>query len=360
MKLRVGDLVEVRSKDEILNTLDKKGELDRLPFMPEMFQFCGKRFRVYKRAHKTCDTVFPVRGRRMAHGVHLETRCDGEAHGECKATCLIFWKEAWLLPVNGNSASHASDNPESEFRLDRPQNADGCTEQDVWSGTRVSENGDDADPTYICQATQLPFATTDLDWWDVRQYIEDYTSGNVGLWRMACGFIYMGYLRLINLGIGLGAPLRWLYDVFQNLSGGVPYPRRDGIIPAGERTPTVDLGLQPGEWVRVKSYKDILATCDHNLMNRGMWFDAELVPYCGKTYRVLKCVTKIINERTGKIQDIKNPAVILDSVFCQARYSECRLFCPRSLYSFWREIWLERANEPSCNHTTAMTKGPIS
>jgi len=67
-----------------------------------------------------------------------------------------------------------------------------------------------------------------------------------------------------------------------------------------------------------------------------------MVPYCGKTYRVLKRVTKIVNEKTGKIQELKTPAVILETVICQARYSECRLFCPRSLYPFWREIWLER------------------
>jgi len=53
----VGDWVEVRSKEEILRTLDKQGKLDGLPFMPQMFKYCGKRFRVYRRAHKTCDTI---------------------------------------------------------------------------------------------------------------------------------------------------------------------------------------------------------------------------------------------------------------------------------------------------------------
>ena len=52
------DWVEVRSKEEILATLDSKGQLDGMPFMPEMFAFCGERFQVFKRAHKGCDTVF--------------------------------------------------------------------------------------------------------------------------------------------------------------------------------------------------------------------------------------------------------------------------------------------------------------
>ena len=65
-------------------------------------------------------------------------------------------------------------------------------------------------------------------------------------------------------------------------------------------------------------------------------------PIVAETYRVLKRVTKIIHERTGKMLEMKTPCFILDSVICQSRYSECRLFCPRSIYSYWREIWLER------------------
>src|SRR5258708_37691057 len=100
LNLKAGEWVEVRSREEILATLDKNGCLENMPFMPEMFAFCGQRFRVYKRAHKTCDTVFPVRGRRVNAAVHLETRCDGQAHVGCPARCMIFWKEALLKPIN--------------------------------------------------------------------------------------------------------------------------------------------------------------------------------------------------------------------------------------------------------------------
>ena len=63
--------MEVRSKEEILRTLDG-GALDGLPFMPQMFDYCGQRFRVFRRAHKTCDTVNKTGGRRMEATVHLE------------------------------------------------------------------------------------------------------------------------------------------------------------------------------------------------------------------------------------------------------------------------------------------------
>src|SRR5258707_5611398 len=91
LKLRAGDLVEVRSEKEILATLDEQGALDGLPFMPEMLVHCGKRLRVDKRADKTCDTINYSGSRRMYDTVHLAgTRCDGQSHGGCQAQCRFF------------------------------------------------------------------------------------------------------------------------------------------------------------------------------------------------------------------------------------------------------------------------------
>jgi hypothetical protein len=342
-KLRVGDWVEIRSKEEILRTLGSDGRLDGMPFMPEMFAFCGKKFQVYKRAHKTCDTVFPVRGRRVHQAVHLDTRCDGSGHGGCQASCLIFWKDAWLKPLGKGTGKEATALQSiSQGRLGDTLSGNGCTERDVWDRVCCA-SAESKDITYTCQATQLPYATSDLEWWDVRQYVEDYVSGNVGLWRLICGATYFLYYWLTQLGIGLGRPLRWFYDTFHPLWAGSPFPRRSGTIPRGMSTPARPLNLQPGELVRIKPYKEVLTTLDTGNRNRGLYFDAEEVPYCEGTYRVQKRVTRIIDERTGRMREMKTPSFILDSVICQSRYSECRLFCPRSIFSYWREIWLERA-----------------
>jgi hypothetical protein len=335
--LRVADWVEVRSKEEILRTLDSKGQLDGMPFMPEMFAFCGKRFQIYKRAHKTCDTVFPIRGRRLERAVHLETRCDGQAHGGCQAGCLLFWKEAWLKPVGG---AVPEDDAGQELVT---QSGRGITEADVQAHAHAPDSTSEA-PVYVCQATRLPYATKDLAWWDIRQYVEDYASGNVGLRSILSGFVYSTYYNLSQAGIGLGRPMRWLYNALRPLWRGSRFPRSTGTIPEGHPTPEQSLNLQPGELVRVKAHEDILRTLTTGSKNRGMYWDAELVPFCGGTYRVLKRVTRIIDERSGKMLDMKTPCIILDSVFCQARYSGCRMFCPRSIYSYWREIWLERVS----------------
>lgn len=104
-KFRVGDLVEVRSAEEILLSLDGRGALGRLPFMPEMLQFCGRRFTVVKRAEKACTSADGVMWQ-VQGAVHLDNaRCDGSAHGGCEAGCLLLdsgrrdlpRQPAWLL-----------------------------------------------------------------------------------------------------------------------------------------------------------------------------------------------------------------------------------------------------------------------
>jgi hypothetical protein len=202
----------------------------------------------------------------------------------------------------------------------------------------------DADPTYACQATVLPYVTTPLHWWDPRQYWEDYRSGNVTLVRMASSFCYVVFLAVSNIGVG-GRTMRRFYDAFARWRGGVPFPKGTGTIPKGESTPVRVLDLQPGERVRVRTHREILATLDTSCRNRGLYFDCEEVPFCGGTYVVKSRVTHFIDERSGRMSQMKTPAVILDGVYCQARYSDRRLFCPRAIYPLWREIWLERVDD---------------
>ena len=343
MRLCAGDWVEVRSKAEILSTLDENGRLEGLPFMPQMFQYCGQRIQVNKRAHKTCDTVSGAYvGRRLRDGVHLEHRCDGQAYGGCQAGCLIFWKEAWLKTVAGDGCSRVPA-PASDCSPREVTDRAGCTEDDVWRATKDAPPG--RQPRYSCQATELLHFTEPLKWWDARQYVETYRSGNASFRTIVSGAFYLFYCYTLAKRPGIGPPARWLYDRFQALWGGIAFPRRTGSVLAGEPTPRHDLDLRPGDFVRVKRYEEILATLDTTGFNRGLRFDAELVPYCGKVYRVRTRVEKFINEKTGKMQQLKTPAVILEGVYCRSHYSGQRIFCPRSIYCWWREIWLERVHD---------------
>src|SRR5262249_50951149 len=114
--LRVSALVEVRSQNEIMATLDERGELENLPFMPEMLKFCGQRLTVHKVAHKLCDTITSSGLHKMENAVHLTgSRCDGASHGGCETACLLYWKEAWLKRVGADEAT-----PDPSGRIDLP------------------------------------------------------------------------------------------------------------------------------------------------------------------------------------------------------------------------------------------------
>jgi hypothetical protein len=351
LPLNAGEWVEVRSKAEILATLDERGRCDGMPFMPEMLRYCGKRLLVGKRAHKTCDTVSNTWLRRVDDAVHLdEVRCDGQSHGGCDAGCMIFWKEAWLKRLGSSPQPSAADvNARS-----------GCSEDELKRATRAEgspEHGDDL--VYACQATQLLAASSPIRAWDLRHFIEDYRSLNVGVGAFARGLGYRLSSFLIihtnTLGRKLGmqrelaTPFIAVYDAVQSLlPSGVPFPRRRGAVPKGQRTPAgPPKQLQPGDWVRVKSHREILSTLDQQSRNRGLYFDAEHVPYCDKVQRVHSLVRQIVDERTGKLLRFKAPCVILEGAYCQGAYSERRMFCPRAIYPYWRDLWLERVDPPA-------------
>jgi hypothetical protein len=311
-ELQRGQQVRVRSAAEILATLDDQGRLDGLPFMPEMLRWCGETVEVGARADKTCDTARFPGLRRMTSTVHLDDlRCNGSAHGGCQAGCLLFWKEEWL----------AEPLPAPDADLPAPEQLAGLQEN--------TRGQTPAGERYFCQATELPGATARLPWWEASQYVRDVRTGNVG----PVGLVY-----------GL---LVFFFNKYQGLSKRV-LPRRlrirDGrwypfVTGTQTATPMESLDLQPGEMVEVKSRHEILATLDTGGRNRGLSFDAEMLPYCGRQFQVLRRVERIIDEKTGRMLKLPRDCIILSGVTCQSIYHR---FCPRAIYPYWREIWLRR------------------
>jgi hypothetical protein len=307
-----GDIVEVRPPGEILASLDPSGELDGLPFMPEMLQFCGRRFTVAARADKICDTVTPyVHGsRRMADTVLLEgLRCDGSGHGGCQADCLLYWKEAWLRP-SARGARAVADADDGSLAAIHEQLSKRCAEA----------NGDEI--TYRCQATRAVDASTPLSNKDPRPYIAACSSGNVR---------FGTFLRVMG---------RAASHEVQNKVGRLPNPPLRGRDAASPRLARLD--LVPGEWVRVKQPAEIEATLNDKGMNRGLWFDREMLAHCGRTFQVRRRVTQFIDERTGKMIKLTSDCVTLEGSVCSGEWSLSRWFCPRAIYPYWREGWLER------------------
>jgi hypothetical protein len=343
-RFRAGDLVEVRSKEEILGTLDEHGCNDSMPFMPEMLQYCGGRFRVGAVAHKTCDMVGePGTGRRLQATVHLTgLRCDGGAHDGCQAECNLFWKDVWLKP-----AGEGERVPAASSRGDRGSHPV-CTERDLVALTKAPVRPGFDQPRYSCQATEMYKATRPLAWWDVRQYFYDVRTRNHSPARVLRVMCLSATRRLLErTPIGYRIIKRFSDWLHLRLSGR-PAPSSNPKVPEGTETPTGRQGFQAGEFVRIRAQGEIERTLNQRSRNRGLTFDPEeMAPYCGRVVKVRKAVTKIIEEPTGKMLNMKQPCVMLEGVVCRAEYARGRLNCPRAIPSYWREIWLDRVEDPN-------------
>jgi hypothetical protein len=312
--LRPGDVVEVKSPSEIFATLDGDSE-DEMPFMPEMLRHTGRRYTVSRRVDKICDTVNGTGSRRMLDTVYLEDlRCDGSGHGGCQAGCRIYWKEAWLRRVDAPATTAGDGSAELE-RLTtaaiHPPLADGSGRNpDLWR----------------CQATEAFKATTPLKTSNLSQYWRELRNGN---YRLPT-FLFIA-VRGLFLEIG----------------------RRTGIVkpfpltgPEGNKVGPAGLGVQPGELVRVRSREQVAATLDETGTNRRLTFDREMAPYCGKTLRVKDRVTKIIEDSNGRMLKLPNDCLILEDAVCSGERTAGCWYCPRKIYPFWREAWVERVEGP--------------
>jgi hypothetical protein len=314
--LRRGDVVQLRTPAEIRATLDERGCLDGLPFMPEMLGFFGRQFTVSARVERACDTIEKSGVRRIRDTVLLdELRCDGSGHAGCQAQCRLYWKERWLRPATG-SPTEASPTDQGYGELERL----------VRASARDSRSTDEQ-PAYRCQATELLRASEPVAMWSIRSFIGEVTSGNVRVWR---------FLRVMaRAAVGeIGHRLRVLSTDQRAFTD----QARD--VPATPPAPPG--GLELGTLVRVRSRAEIAPTIDSAGKNRGLWFDREMLAFCGRTARVQTKVERFIDERTGRPVELASDCYILEGFVCSSEVSEGRWFCPRAIYPWWREAWLER------------------
>ena len=115
---------------------------------------------------------------------------------------------------------------------------------------------------------------------------------------------------------------------------------------AGSRRVDGDkLGLEPGEVVEVRSADEIGATLDDEARHRGLRYSEEMTPACGKRFRVKNRVDRLIDERTGRMIELKNDCIVLEGFICSGDRSPAALFCPRAAYPLFREAWLRRVDD---------------
>jgi hypothetical protein len=98
--LKEGDLVKVRSAQEINSTLDPFKELKGCAFLPDMYQYCDTEQRVLKSMRSFMDERdYKLK---KARGVILleNVTCIGTpVFGACDRCCFLFWREEWLEKI---------------------------------------------------------------------------------------------------------------------------------------------------------------------------------------------------------------------------------------------------------------------
>jgi hypothetical protein len=313
--LRAGDWVQIKSACEIAETLDAPGELQGLPFMPEMLPFCGQRRRVVRRAEKTC-IEYPGGGYKIREFLNNDvmvlegTRCSGQDHDGCQRACTIFWKKAWLRKVTDGGTSSpevASDSEEFRARLK----------------TKAS-------PTrYICQSTELSKATQAMTRGRIlAKCIDEVRSGSRGV------------LEMISLVV---APM------WRKATRKIPRKQLAGTL---KRTPAGNLSLQPGEWVTIRPASEIVTTLDNKGRNRGLSCDYGMSNHSGEKLRVRHRLDRMISEPTGEMRRVE-ATVVLEGLNCTC--ANVVGGCPRQDFIYWREIWLKRLNAaPNLSSTESL------
>lgn len=305
--LIVGDLVEVRSWAEIRATLDERGCLEELPFMPEMLAMCGRRARVFRGMHRLFDYRKSRRMRHMRGAVLLAGAvCDGASHGGCEAACHTIWKAAWL-----RRADPLHDGLNSKPPSRDPHSSENDTSLEF--GTQP--------PRFVCQLTQLHSASEPVDNWSVINFWRPLIAGNVA----PAAFLV--------------AWLTHLFNELQHHRGGIGFPAFDSGARAGAQSGEVR--FKSGDQVHVRSPAAIRATLNDRLIHRGMGFEPDMLKHCEGKYRVQAEISKLIDIVTGEMRIMKTPAYLLRDVHFSG---ERQLFNAQYEPLFWRAVWLREAS----------------
>lgn len=98
--LKSGDLVRVRSKEEIESTLNHVGQLKGCSFMDVMTPYCGTTQHVLKPMERFVDER-DLRVKKCTGLILLdEVMCQGTTQfGRCDRSCLMFWRQEWLEKI---------------------------------------------------------------------------------------------------------------------------------------------------------------------------------------------------------------------------------------------------------------------
>lgn len=307
-QFKSGDWVTVCAPEEIRRTLKPDARTHGLPFMPEMARFCGHTFRVIRAGVSVCHMSRPGQMSRVEDAYLLQTtlRCSGQFHGGCQLACQFFWRAEWLKPAHVEAVKNRVKFPTQKPDLNLESEE---LQSELALATRFKRE------SFQCQATALAEVSTPVKVYQLNQYVSEIRRNQLPLPKLLGYFAHIAKNKIAS-----------------------KLTSKSDSKPA--RTPCIDLDLEIGDRVRVKSIEDIERTLDANGCNRGLWFDPhEMAKFSGRQMWVSRKIERLIDERTGMLRKLSSPTVVLSEAYCSG---EGRRFCSRGLFHLWRNIWLEK------------------
>jgi hypothetical protein len=103
MNLQPGELIEVKSFEEIVATLDNKGCNRGLHFSGDQRPFCGGRYRVRSAASRFIGDGSGEMGHFRNTVILEDVLCDSAYYsfGGCYRSEFLYWREIWLKRIEG-------------------------------------------------------------------------------------------------------------------------------------------------------------------------------------------------------------------------------------------------------------------
>ena len=96
-----------------------------------------------------------------------------------------------------------------------------------------------------------------------------------------------------------------------------------------------------GNLVCIRPREEILITLDSLKKLDGCLFMDQMWNYCGQSYKILKVVKNILDERLLIMFQPKAPVYILDGLICEGKLDTFQHTCDHSCFFLWHEKWLK-------------------
>lgn len=101
LELQPGEWVRIKSKEEIMRTLDAKRLNRGMGFEEEMARSCGRTARVLRRVERCIDEKTGTMLSMKNSCIVLEgVVCEGVYHANCPREFMPFWREMWLERIH--------------------------------------------------------------------------------------------------------------------------------------------------------------------------------------------------------------------------------------------------------------------